>query len=125
MKRDLDLIRNIMLTLEEKMDYGQNMSSEQLFEIMKNDMLSIKKLTYHIGLLVEANYIKAKELKTYSDGSIFTINTITFDGQDFIDTIRQKETWDLVKTKAIESGAFTLSLLVEIGKDYLKKQFGL
>jgi hypothetical protein len=76
-------------------------------------------------LLVEANYIKAKELKTYSDGSIFTINSITFDGQDFIDTIRQKETWDIVKTKAIESGAFTLSLLVEIGKDYLKKQFGL
>lgn len=124
MKRDLDLIREIMLTLEEQMDYGQNMSSEKLFELMKNDALSIKKLTYHIGLLVEANYINAKELKTYSDGSMFIMNTITFDGQDFIDTIRQKKTWDVVKTKAIEIGGFSLSLLVEIGKDHLKKQFG-
>ncbi|MCX6073196.1 MAG: DUF2513 domain-containing protein [Campylobacterales bacterium] len=125
MKRDLDLIRDIMLTLEEKMDYGQNISSEQLFEIMKNDMLSIKKLTYHIGLLVEANYIKAKELKTYSDGSIFTINTITFDGQDFIDALRDSKIWNEVKGKFSEIGSSALSVMIDLGKDYLKKQIGL
>ena len=69
--------------------------------------------------------IPAKELKSFSDGSIFMINTITFDGQDFIDTIRQKHLWDITKDKAVEIGGFSLSLLVEIGKDYLKKQIGL
>lgn len=55
---------------------------------------------------------------------MFIINTITFDGQDFVDTIRQKETWNIVKIKAVEIGGFSLSLLVEIGKNYLKKQLG-
>lgn len=67
MKRDLDLIRDIMLTLEEKMDYGQNMTSDKLFETMADEALPIAKLYYHLGLLVEANYIMAKELKSYSD----------------------------------------------------------
>jgi len=124
MKRDLDLIREIMLVLEDKMEYGKNFTSEKLFEIMQNETLSLAKLTYHIGLLVEVNFIGAKELKSFSDGSIFTINTITSDGQDFLDTIRQKNTWDIVKEKAVMMGGFSLPLIVEIGKDYLKKQVG-
>lgn len=122
MKRDLDLIREIMLVLEDKMEYGKNFMSDKLFEIMQNETLSLAKLTYHIGLLVEGNFIRAKELKTFSDGSTFTINTITSDGHDFIDTIREKHTWDIVKEKAVKIGGFTLSLLVDIGKEYLKKE---
>ncbi|MBS4068634.1 MAG: hypothetical protein A2525_00630 [Sulfurimonas sp. RIFOXYD12_FULL_36_11] len=125
MKRDLDLIREIMLVLEDEMEYGKNFTSDKLFEIMQNKTLSLAKLTYHIGLLVEGNFIRAKELKTYSDGSIFTINTITSEGQDFLDTIRQKDTWEIVKENAVKIGGFTLPLIVELGKDYLKKQIGL
>lgn len=125
MKRDLDLIREIMLVLEDKMEYGKNFMSDKLFDIIQNETLSLAKLTYHIGLLVEGNFIGAKELKTFSNGSVFTINTITSEGQDFLDTIRQKDTWEIVKEKAVKIGGFTLSLLVDIGKEYLKKEIGL
>lgn len=123
MKRDLDLIREIMLTLEDQMEYGENFTSDKLFAIMANETLSIEKLSYHIGLLVEANHIKAKENKYFGDVSDYVINTITNEGQDFIDTVRQDNTWNIVKAKAVEIGGFSLSLLIEIGKDYLKKQF--
>lgn len=122
MKRDLDLIREIMLVLEDKMEYGKNFMSDKLFEIMKNETLSIEKLAYHIGLLAESNFIKVKEYKIDNEASFYVINTITSDGHDFIDTIREKHTWDIVKEKAVKIGGFTLSLLVDIGKEYLKKE---
>ncbi len=120
MKRDLDLIRKIMLTLEDKMEYGKNFQSAQLIEVMQDETLSAEKLAYHLGLLVECDFIKAKEYNPQ-----YLINTITSQGQDFIDTIRQDTTWNKIKEKAYAIGGFSLSLLVDIGKDYLKKQSGL
>ena len=125
MKRDLDLIREIMLVLEDKMEYGKNFTSDRLFETMQNETLSIEKLLYHIGLLVEANFIGAREEKYINNIRDFIITTITFEGQDFLDIIREQNTWEFLKAKTVKIGGFSLSLLVEIGKDYLKKQFGL
>ena len=123
MKRDLDLIRQIMLTLEEKMEYGKNFQSAQLIEVMQDKTLSAEKLAYHIGLLVESDLIRAKEYKYQSgEPTDYLIITITSQGQDFIDTIRQDTTWNKIKEKASNIGGFTLSLLVDIGKEYLKKQ---
>ena len=126
MKRDLDLIRAIMLTLEENMEYGKNFQSAKLFEIMKGESLTLEKLAYHIGLLVEGGFIQVKEFKFQSgEPTVYLIKTITSQGQDFIDTIRQDTTWNKIKEKASSLGGFTLPLLVDIGTEYLKKQIGI
>lgn len=126
MKRDLDLIRAIMLVLEENMEYDKNFQSAKLFEIMKDESLSLEKLAYHIGLLVEGGFIQAKEFKFQSsEPTVYLINTITPQGHDFIDTIRQDTIWNKTKEKAHKVVGFSLSLLVDIGKEYLKKQIGI
>ena len=112
-----------MLVLEDKMEYGKNFKSTQLIEIMQDKIFSAEKLAYHVGLLVENDFIKAKEYRHQSgEPTDYLINTITSQGQDFIDTIRQDITWNKIKEKASNIGGFTLSLLVDIGKEYLKKQ---
>lgn len=124
MKRDLDLVREIMLVLEDKMEYGKNFQSQQLIEIMQDKTLTMDKLAYHVGLLVESDLIRAKEYKYQSsDSTEYLINTITSQGQDFLDTIRQETTWNKIKEKASDIGGFSLSLLIDIGKEYLKMQF--
>lgn len=126
MKRDLDLIRQIMLTLEEKMEYGKNFKSAQLIEVMQDKTLSADKLAYHLGLLVESDFIKAKEYKHQSgEPTNYLINAITSQGQDFIDTIRQDTTWNKIKEKAYEIGGYNLPLLADIGFDILKDKIGL
>lgn len=126
MKRDLDLIREIMLVLEDKLEYGKNFQSTHLIEFMQDKKLSAEKLAYHLGLLVESDLIRAKEYKPQSnDPTEYLINTITSTGQDFIDTIRQDTTWNKIKEKASSIGGFTLPLLVDIGTEYLKKQIGI
>jgi hypothetical protein len=125
MKRDLDLIREIMLVLEDKLEYGKNFQSTHLIEFMQDKKLSAEKLAYHLGLLVESDLIRAKEHKFSNDPTEYLINTITSIGQDFIDTIRQDTTWNKIKEKASSIGGFTLPLLVDIGTEYLKKQIGI
>ena len=126
MKRDLDLIREIMLVLEDKMEYGKNFQSTHLIEVMQDKTLSVEKLAYHLGLLVESDFLKAKEYKYLSgEPTDYLINTITSQGQDFIDTIRDDTTWNKIKEKASSIGGFTLPLLVDIGTEYLKKQIGI
>ena len=126
MKRDLDLIREIMLVLEDKMEYDKKFQSAHLIEVIQDKTLSAEKLAYHVGLLVENDFIKAKEYRHQSgEPTDYLINTITSQGQDFIDTIRQDITWNKIKEKASNIGGFTLSLLVDIGKEYLKKQIGI
>ena len=125
MKSDLDLIREIMLVLEDKMEYGKNFKSTHLIEFMEDKTLSVEKLAYHLGLLVESDLIRAKEYKFSNDPTQYLINTITSTGQDFIDTIRQDTTWNKIKEKASSIGGFTLPLLVDIGTEYLKKQIGI
>lgn len=125
MKRDLDLIRKIMLTLEDKMEYGKNFKRATLFEIMKEESLTIEKLAYHVGLLVESGLVKAKEQKYQSgEPTDYLINTVTSQGHDFIDIIRQDTTWNNIKEKAYSIGDSSLSVLIDIGKKYLKKQIG-
>ena len=126
MKRDLDLIREIMIVLEDKMEYGKNFQSTHLIEVMQDKTLSVEKLAYHLGLLVESDFLKAKEYKYLSgEPTDYLINTITSQGQDFIDTIREDTTWNKIKEKASSIGGFTLPLLVDIGTEYLKKQIGI
>jgi len=126
MKRDLDLIREIMIVLEDKMEYGKNFQSAHLIEFMQDKTLSAEKLAYHIGLLVESDFIRAKEYKYQSDDPTqYLINTITSQGQDFIDTIRQDTTWNKIKEKAYAIGGFSLSLLFDIGVGILKERIGI
>ena len=126
MKRDLDLIREIMLVLEDKMEYGKNFKSTQLIGIMQDKIFSAEKLAYHVGLLVENDFIKAKEYKYQSgEPTDYLINTITSQGQDFIDTIRQDTTWNKIKEKVSNIGGYSLSLFIDIGKEYLKKQISI
>ncbi len=126
MKRDLDLIREIMLVLEDKMEYGKNFKSTQLIEVIQDKTLSAEKLAYHVGLLVENDFIKAKEYKYQSgEPTDYLINTITSQGQDFIDTIRQDTTWNKIKEKVSNIGGYSLSLFIDIGKEYLKKQISI
>ena len=119
MKRDLDLIREIMLVLEDKMEYGKNFKSTQLIEVIQDKTLSAEKLAYHVGLLVENDFIKAKEYKYQSgEPTDYLINTITSQGQDFIDTIRQDTTWNKIKEKVSKDEAAALkSQLEEAGAE--------
>ena len=92
MKRDMDLIRNILMRLEDP-------AAEQL------DGFERKEICYHNYLLVDAGL--AIGIDMGSDGDVlpqFSVDSLTWAGHEFLDaareSIRWKQTKDLILDKA-------------------------
>ena len=74
---------------------------------------------------LENQLVEAKPLKDLSGLREFMIFRITSKGHDFLDTFRNDTIWSDVKEKASVVGGFTISLLTELGKSYIKSKLGL
>lgn len=108
MKRDLDLIRLLLLEIEKQ---DEAFSSERL-GVPGYDS---KQIAYHVRLLKDAEFIEASGDKHLPDGSnTYTIWAITFSGHDYLDAVRQSKVWQRVKDTAKQAG---VSLTVALAKE--------
>lgn len=108
MKRDLNLLRNIMLKLEERPILQDNISS-----IFKNKTEEeYVQISDHIKLLEDLGYL---ELGSCLIGVIpafdYCIVRITNDGYTFIENIRDKNIWEKIKPKILLSGNLALEFV--------------
>ena len=113
MKRDLDLIRLLLLQQEgvETVDLGGFTEDQVIY----NSYLMIK------HGLVEGNYVE------HGAGfDIVEFGNPTWSGHDFLDTARNNTAWQKMKEAALSQGA---ALTIEIAKawliQYSKKALGL
>lgn len=123
LKRNLDLIRDIMLYLEENID-----PNKPLFPVSKLEDLESDSgiLNEHIKQLVENGFIETTKPIYMQGFTIFMdIQRITSNGHDFLDALRDDSVWNKTKEAVQKAGGFTLNMLVELGKEYLTKEVGL
>jgi len=109
MKRDMDLIRYILLQKE----------AEQPI-VGEKDVI-----VYHIGLLQQAGLLDAvtrnDHLGVISDA---WIKSITWEGHDFLDAMRDDTIWKMAKDKFIKPGvSWTVSILFEWLKTEARRRF--
>jgi hypothetical protein len=101
MKRDMDLVREILLATEEKNDF----SSWYVPEIEGYEKLEIY---YHIKLLIQEGLVEGKDLSSHS-GNKWVITTLTSSGHDFLDASRNDTIWEKAK-ESIKSRGLSLTL---------------
>jgi hypothetical protein len=113
MRRDMDLIRLLLLDVEgeEKQDLS-HYSKEQL--------------NYHKALLIEAGFVEGKV--GYGDDKISVVKIIrlTWQGHEFLSAARNNSVWN--KAKEIISKAnlsLTIPILTELLTTIVKEQLGL
>lgn len=116
MKRDLDLMRNIMITLENT-DCMDNISS--LFpNKTPNDYF---KIAYHIKLLEDNNYLELGDCLLGYGFENWYIKRITNDGHNFIEASRNEGTWNTkVKPAIIKCGQLTWPVLAPFLTNFLE-----
>jgi len=119
MKRNLDLLRKILLHLENDVEYGSSINSGKLYKYFKDYKES--EFLYQVFLLMDSGLIVAID-KSGLNYKLFFIKEITSKGHDFIDSFREQDTWSQTKEKAKKIGSFTLDILMEIGKEYIKQK---
>ncbi|MBX3371653.1 MAG: DUF2513 domain-containing protein [Nitrospira sp.] len=95
MKRDWDLVRKILLQLEEQ----DCLASD---DVQGHDT---RVVSYHIGLLNEAGLIKAGPTprRTGSE-QVWSASSLTWSGHEFLDQIRADSMWGQIKRTAREKG---------------------
>ncbi len=120
MKRDMSVIRQILLQIEER-------PNGTMLEIQPIDGIEDSVLHGHVELLVQAGYLKATDETAFGmQYTQYLIEGITFEGHEFLDTIRHSGVWNKLKAKAEEEGGnLPFTVIKKLGAQYLNKHFGL
>lgn len=120
MKRDMELIRQILFRIEETP--GDRMVSD--IEIEDYDPETVN---YHVRLMYEAGLL-AGEFKQYSGGAHYLVR-MTWQGHDFLDACRDNERWHRAKSVFGKIGGVTFDVakqvLTMLLMDQAKTQLGL
>lgn len=117
MKRDWDVVRKILLALEEVEGPSADLRSVEGID----DPVFI----YHVDLLEKAGLIEAKVVKAMVGPIAAIAFRLTWQGHEFLDSIRPKPIWDKVKSEAKEKGIdLTLSAIKTLAEMAMKAAIG-
>jgi len=123
MKRDMDLIRELLLKLEalpvpltELKVLDGNAAAVQV------DGYTTEQIDYHLLLLEQAGFIHGGGMENFGMrfGPGIGFQSLTWAGHDFIDAMRSPDVWDRTRRAASAAGGFTVDLLVSAAKGYLE-----
>lgn len=105
MKRDMDLVRRILLELE------QIPEDSGWIESFSVDGIDSRSLSGHIHMMAEADLIEAIDLSDMS-ASEWKPKRITWRGHEFLDSIRSNTLWEKTKKAVLEkTGGLALAAL--------------
>ncbi|WP_213602997.1 DUF2513 domain-containing protein [Pseudoxanthomonas japonensis] len=124
MTRDDDLIRTLMLVLEQANSY---INDSVVVEGYTRDQVA-----YHLGLIVRAGYAEGPQPRYSSSGSDPTIplavvvNRLSPAGHDFIAALRDDTVWAKVKERLAKvGGTASLDIIGQVGASITKQMLGL
>ena len=115
MKRDMDLIRDLLLEIEAKHD-----GSGRAVKISTDDR-SQAEVTEHLFMINEAGLIEAKDASHLQGRNILVLR-MTWAGHEFLDGIRDPKVWAETKEGVKKIGSFSLDIVSAIAKGILKKK---
>lgn len=107
MKRDPDLIRDLMLALEAT-------EGAELLKLPTPSHRSRHEVEHHFRLLVEAGLATAGY--TSSDGRRWVAVRLTWAGHDYLDRIRDPAIWRHTKLVMNKAGAWSLDTMGAVAK---------
>lgn len=116
MKRDFDLIRDLLFQLE---NGGRSLESYEAFELGKR---SVEEAGHALVLMHDRGLVKALRSPEFTSSEFYTFYDIsmTWEGYDFLDSVRDPEIWKKTKEGALAAGGFTFDLVKALAKGFAK-----
>ncbi len=94
MKRDWDLIREILVALEDKKE------SKGILRLKDFPSGREQEISYHVALLLDAGLVEGSMPSEFGPPvKRFNLSRLTWEGHDFLDAIRNDDVWSKIKTK--------------------------
>ncbi len=124
MKRNWDMIRDILTKLEEFSN------EEGRFNLSRFSQDKHVEISYHMELLIEAGLVNGQMSEEFGPGpEDFFVNRLTWQGHEFLDAIRNDTVWQKTKKTFLSQGiSMTFDLVKSFASDvaasYLKTTIG-
>lgn len=121
MKRDMDLVRDILLAVEKE-------TSGFALEPPKVNGYSKEQIVYHVYIMAQGGLLEAQP--TQNQAAVipmdFSFINLTWVGHEFIDTARDEGVWKKAKTIAGEKlGTISVGAMTQLLSSLVKSQLGL
>lgn len=129
MRRDMDIIRQLLLKLEaHDLSPGSTQGLSCYGEELAIDGVEAKTIGHHLEMLVDAGLITVKHNGMINGHEIY-FERLSWKGHEFLAAIRDKEIWAQTKDLARRGGTEGLTAIWDIakalGKAELKRRTGL
>lgn len=112
MKRDMGLIREILLQVEARPSVND-------WDLVEIEGRSQEEISYHVKMLDDAGLVEAIDMRSFGpDGYRYAPKFLTVWGHDFLDSIRSPSVWEKVKQQLVPIGG---SASLEVVKAIAKK----
>jgi Hypothetical protein (DUF2513) len=119
MKRDMDLIRELLLKLEAwPVRRGDLVLVTPDAREIAVEGYDLDQIDYHLEQIRSAGLIDFADARP---GAI-AFRMLTPAGHDFLDSVRDPIIWEKTKKGAEGAGGFTVDLLKDLAKGFVKKQ---
>jgi len=112
MKRDMDLVRELLLRLEAEPLDG-NVWLLNPAELGKDH--TPDEIAYHLLLLIDRGLLEGERALS---GELMA-RKLTWAGHDFLDSVRDPKTWRATKERAKAAGGFTIEILAGVAKEII------
>lgn len=125
MKRDYDLIRDLLFQVERS---SKNAIDQSPWHVFKSDKESNEVINYHVRLMKEQGLFFKRTVTLKSKDSAgrpvakFLPDALSSKGQDFLDEIRNPEVWKKTKGVAEDVGSFGFELVKNLAEGFVKTE---
>lgn len=108
MKRDMDLVRLLLLRIEQE-------GSPALRNVPEVEGFDEATVAHHISLMLQAGLVTAIDASSF-DGLAYLEIKMTWHGHEFLETIRDPEIWQSTKAGAAKVGSWSIGIIAELAK---------
>ena len=125
MKRDMDLIRDLLLGIEqdERLDGTIFIAPDESdnLGVIGITNHSAEEVAYHLMMLMEAGLIKGNSTMEQMPA----VSRLTWEGHEFLDNIKDQSIWGKTKERLKGLPGVGIAVIGEVAKAELKKHLGL
>ena len=117
MKRDMELVRKVLLEVEELSISPIDWLIDFRVEGYEEDLVN-----YHVWLLWQAGFLEAMEDNTMGDDFRCFPSALRWEGVEFLESIRDPKIWRQTKAGVRKVGSAGLDIVWGLAKSYAKQQ---
>lgn len=120
MKLNQECVRDILLYFEENLSYSNSISTSNLS--LKD--YTCDEITYTIDKLHQYGYIDAHPIIADGMMPIFKVYSLTYEGHQFLDNIRDNKVWLKTKSTVSKFASVSISVLADVASSIIKSSIG-